>query len=167
MRNPPSAVSSTLLSGSREMSISSEGRSTSSFIRSIRLVPPAMNFAVGSATIWRTASATSLARAYWKLIMAAHRLLNRCYDVGIRSATADIATHKFANLVSALCVALGDQAGGGTDLSRSAVSALECIVINESLLQRMQGAIRRQPSTVVTLAPSFMTASVRQELIRR
>ena len=48
MRTPPSAVSSTLFSGSREMSISREGRSTSSFIRSIRLVPPAMNFAPGS-----------------------------------------------------------------------------------------------------------------------
>ena len=36
-----------LRSGSREMSISRDGRSTSSFIRSIRLVPPAMNFAVG------------------------------------------------------------------------------------------------------------------------
>ena len=34
-----------LLSGSREMSISRAGRSTSSFIRSIRLVPPAMNLA--------------------------------------------------------------------------------------------------------------------------
>src|SRR5207249_2826377 len=70
MRSPPSAVSSTDLRGSREMSISREGRSTFSFIRSMRLVPPAMNLAVGSAAIWRTASATSLARAYWKLIMA-------------------------------------------------------------------------------------------------
>lgn len=42
MRTPPSAVSSTLFSGSREMSISREGRSTSSFIWSIRLVPPAI-----------------------------------------------------------------------------------------------------------------------------
>ena len=47
MRRPPSGVSSTVLSGSRVMSISRDGRSTSSFIRSIRLVPPAMNFAVG------------------------------------------------------------------------------------------------------------------------
>ena len=41
-----------------------EGRSTSSFIRSSRLVPPAIDFAVGSAAIWRMASATSFARAY-------------------------------------------------------------------------------------------------------
>ena len=60
MRTPPSVVSSTLFSGSREMSINREGRSTSSFIKSIKLVPPAMNFAVGSPAICRTASATSL-----------------------------------------------------------------------------------------------------------
>jgi len=63
MRMPPSCVSSTLLSGKRVMSMSRVGRSTSSFMRSIRLVPPAMNFACGSAAIRRTASATSVARA--------------------------------------------------------------------------------------------------------
>ena len=47
MSRPPPAVSSTVCSGSREMSISRDGRSTSSFIKSIRLVPPAMNFAAG------------------------------------------------------------------------------------------------------------------------
>ena len=45
-------VSSMFFSGNREMSISRAGRSTSYFIRSIRLVPPAMNFAAGSAAIW-------------------------------------------------------------------------------------------------------------------
>ena len=91
---------STVLSGSREMSISRDGRSTSSFIRSIRLVPPAMNFASGSAAICRTASATSVARAYWKLIMiASHRLLDRRHDVGIGAAAADVAAHQFADLV--------------------------------------------------------------------
>ena len=47
MRKPPPAISSTLSSGSRETSISFAGRSTSIFIRSTRLVPPAMNFAPG------------------------------------------------------------------------------------------------------------------------
>ena len=80
-RPPPSPRPS--CSGSREMSISRVGRSTSSFIRSTRLVPPAMNFAAGSAAIWRTASATSLARAYWKLIMTAPSPAGsprRCWD---------------------------------------------------------------------------------------
>src|SRR2546421_11998652 len=107
------------------MSISREGRSTSSFIRSIRLVPPAMNFAVGSAAIWRTASATSSARAYWKLIMIAHHLLDRGNDVGIGATAADVAAHQLADLIGALRLALGDQAGGRADLSRRAVAALE------------------------------------------
>ena len=33
-------------------------------VRQMTAAPPAMNFAVGSAAIWRTASATSLAREY-------------------------------------------------------------------------------------------------------
>src|SRR6185436_4095638 len=68
MRTPPSVVSSTLFSGSREMSINREGRSTSSFIKSIKLVPPAMNFAVGSAVICRTASADVAAHQFTDLV---------------------------------------------------------------------------------------------------
>src|SRR4051794_9269943 len=138
------------------MSISRAGRSTLAFIRSIRLVPPAMNFAVGSAAIWRTASATSPARAYWKLIMAAsfllappgllaHRLLDRRYDVGIGAAAADVAAHELANLIGARRPALGDQACRRADLSRRAIAALERVMIDEGLLQRMQRALRRQP----------------------
>jgi hypothetical protein len=44
------------------MSISRLGRSTFSFIRSIRFVPPAMNLAAPSAATSRTAVATSPAR---------------------------------------------------------------------------------------------------------
>ena len=50
------------VSGRRVMSISRLGRSTFSFIRSIRLVPPAMNLAAPSAATSRTAVATSPAR---------------------------------------------------------------------------------------------------------
>jgi hypothetical protein len=53
-----------LVQGSFDTSISLAGRSTSIFIRSTRLVPPAMNFAPGLAAIWRTASATLLACEY-------------------------------------------------------------------------------------------------------
>ena len=66
------------------------------------------------------------------------------HDVGIGAAAADIAAHEFADFVGALRLALGDQAGGRTDLSRRAVAALERVVIDERLLQRMQRAIRRQ-----------------------
>ena len=78
-RRSPRPVSS----GSLEMSISLAGRSTSIFIRSTRLVPPATNFAPGLAAIWRTASATLAARAYWKPIMTAPSPAGsprRCWD---------------------------------------------------------------------------------------
>ncbi len=47
IRNPPSAVGSVLSSPRRVTSIKRVGASTSSFIKSRRLVPPAMNFAPG------------------------------------------------------------------------------------------------------------------------
>src|SRR5689334_20555402 len=102
------------------MSTSRDGRSTFTFTMSTRSVPPAMNFAVGSAARRRTASATSLARAYSKLIMIAslpHRLADRRDDVGIGAAAAEVAAHQLADLVGGLRLALGDQAGGGTDLA--------------------------------------------------
>ena len=40
--------------------------------------------------------------------------------------------------------AFGDQAGGGTDLARRAVAALEGVMLDEGLLQRMQRAALRQ-----------------------
>ena len=145
MRKPPSAVSSTVLSGSREMSISRVGRSTSSFIRSIRLVPPAMNFAVG---IGR-----DLAHRVGDVVGARileidhdlpHRLLDRRDDVGIGAAAADVAAHQLADLVGGLRLAFGDQPGRRADLSRRAVAALERVMVDERLLQRMQRAVRRQ-----------------------
>ena len=47
IRRPPSGVSSTWASGRRPTSIRCAGVSISSFIRSSRLVPPAMNLAFG------------------------------------------------------------------------------------------------------------------------
>ena len=66
-----------------------------------------------------------------------------------------------------LRLAFGDQADGRADLARRAVAALERIVLDERLLHRMQRAVLARPSIVVISAPSCMTASVRQELIRR
>jgi hypothetical protein len=97
----------------------------------------------------------------------AHRLLDRRDDVGIGAAAADVAAHQLADLVGGLRLAFGDQAGRRADLARRAVAALERVVVDERLLQRMQRAVRARPSMVVTCAPSFMTASVRQELTRR
>ena len=62
--------------------------------------------------------------------------------------------------------ALGDQPDRRADLARRAVAALEGVVLDERLLQRVQRVPSASPSIVVTSAPSFMTASVRQELMR-
>ena len=52
MRKPPALVSSISASGRPVMSMSRRGLATFSFIRSMRLVPPAMNLAFGSRAIW-------------------------------------------------------------------------------------------------------------------
>ena len=57
--------------------------------------------------------------------------------------------------------------GGRADLPGRAVTALECVVIDESLLQRMQRAVSSKALIGGDFAPSCITASVRQELIRR
>ena len=66
-----------------------------------------------------------------------HRLLDRRDDVGVRPAAAEIAAHQFANFVGARRLTLGNQARGGADLSRRTVAALERVVVDERLLQRM------------------------------
>ena len=75
------------------MSISRDGRATFSFMRSIRLVPPAMNFAAGSAAIWRTASATSLAREYSKLFIALRPF--RALSAALPNITSSMAATMF------------------------------------------------------------------------
>ena len=93
---------------------------------------------------WRTASATSVARGVLEVDHdCLHRLLDRRDDVGIGAAAADVAAHQFADLVGGLRLAFGDQARGRADLARRAVAALEGVVVDERLLQRVQ---RRRPS---------------------
>src|SRR5688500_17474978 len=68
METPP-ASGLISVSFKRERSTSSLGRSTSSFIRSRRFVPPARNFACGFATTARIAPFGPLARAYLNGLM--------------------------------------------------------------------------------------------------
>src|SRR5262249_52747861 len=66
------------------------------------------------------------------------------HDVGIGAATADIAAHQLANFIGGARLALGNQAGGGTDLPGGAVAALEGIMLDEGLLQRgKRGSLRQ------------------------
>jgi hypothetical protein len=62
-RSPPSAVASISASGNRLTSIRCDGCSIPSFIRSSRLVPPAMNLAFGVSAADLTAPSTLVARS--------------------------------------------------------------------------------------------------------
>jgi hypothetical protein len=61
---------------------------------------------------------------------------------------------------------LVEHADGRADLARRAVAALVAVVLDEGRLHRVQRCGVPRPSMVVTLAPSCITASVRQELMR-
>src|SRR5688572_16311740 len=121
METPPPAA---LISASfrRPRSTSSLGRSTSSFIKSRRLVPPARNLACWFAATARTAAVTSLARTYLngriallpsdaRELFLVHetprlgRLLARMHfldggeDSRVSAAPANVAAHPFADLL--------------------------------------------------------------------
>src|SRR5215471_11148717 len=106
----PVAVERICVKFKREMSTSSDGFSTPSFIRSTMFVPPAMNLELPFADIARTALSTSTARVYLNGCMAFLLLLrvqhakrvrrfarmdlpDRIDDVRIRSAAAQISAH--------------------------------------------------------------------------
>src|SRR5829696_6465368 len=119
METPPPAA---LISASfrRVRSTSSFGRSTSSFIRSRRLVPPARNFARGLAATPAAAAAGSLARTYLngligfpllpdprqlflpdeaprpRRLPARMGLLDGRDDLRVGAAAADVAAHPLA-----------------------------------------------------------------------
>jgi hypothetical protein len=69
--------------------------------------------------------------------MTSH-FLNRSDNVWISTTSADIATHTFANISVGFAARLGHQAYPRNDLTRCAVTTLESVMIDESLLQGMQ-----------------------------
>ena len=101
------------------------------------------------------------------MIAPAHRLLDCRNDVRVGAAATDIAAHQLADLVLALRPPFGDEARGGTDLARRTIAALEGVMLDKGLLQRMQHPVCREPFDRRDFWPSFMTAKVRQELTRR
>src|SRR5215208_2581643 len=120
---PPPGAAVISASFRRVRSTSSLGRSTSSFIKSRMLVPPARNFALGFAVTARAAASASLARVYlnglivFPLLSDARQLfildeapcpcrLFACMDfrdgrddAGISATAADVAAHTLAYLV--------------------------------------------------------------------
>src|SRR5262249_23250957 len=72
-----------------------------------------------------------------------HHLLNRCDNVGVSAAAANIATHELADFLCGFCPTLRDQPCRRANLPRRAVAALERIMVDERLLQRMPRALCR------------------------
>src|SRR5215217_7272482 len=123
MVTPPPGAAVISASFRRVRSTSSLGRSTSSFIKSRMLVPPARNFAFRFAVTARAAASASLARVYLNglivlpLLPDARQLFilneaprprclfpcmdlpDRRYDARISPAAADIAAHTLAYLI--------------------------------------------------------------------
>jgi hypothetical protein len=64
--------------------------------------------------------------------------LNGCDDVGISRAAADVAAHILANVGRSFGVALLDASDRRHDLARRAETALECVMLDERFLHRMQ-----------------------------
>ena len=149
MRRPPSGVCSTVLSGSREMSIS-RSRTLDVVFHQVDEVGAAGNelrrrvgrelpHGVGDVGCAR------ILEIDHDLCHRRHRLLDRGDDVGIGAAAADVAAHQLADFVGGRRPALRDEARGRADLTGRAVAALECVVVDEGLLQRMQRAVGGEP----------------------
>ena len=64
-------------------------------------------------------------------------------DVRIGGAAAEIAAHVFADLVVVARVALVHAGHGRQDLAGRAIAALEGVLVDEGLLHRVQGPVRR------------------------
>src|SRR5918994_3511756 len=122
METPPPAARLISVSLSRLRSTSSVGRSTSSFIRSSRFVPPARNLACGLASRAAAAAPVSVTRVYLNgriavllscsgqlllvgeapgVLRALARMdfLDGGNDPGVRPAATDVAAHALADLV--------------------------------------------------------------------
>src|SRR5690606_33607673 len=138
MRSP--SLASMPRSGSALMSSTRCGASTSSFIRSTSVVPPARNVP-GAAS---ASSAVAGAVSSNGRIGPPHplgRLLDRGDDVRVRGAAAEVAGHELAHVRDALLHG-GDR---GHDLPGGAEAALQRVLVDEGLLHRVQLAVGREP----------------------
>src|SRR5262245_63604636 len=74
-----------------------------------------------------------------------HYVLNRSDDVEVGAAAADVAAHQLTDVVRRARMAFGHQTNGGADLSWCAVATLECVVIDEGLLERVKRSVLSKP----------------------
>ena len=156
------------------------GVSTPSRIRSTRFVPPPRKPRAGSSASSATASAASSGALVPERPHRGRPRGSPAHDVDVGAAAAEVAAHALADLGAgrarhAAIVRDGARPAGArprqhahrrADLARRAVAALERIVLDERLLQRMQLVARRpDPRSVTTSAPSCATASARQRCV--
>src|SRR5262245_10951181 len=76
--------------------------------------------------------------------MTAPSLAESRDNVGVSAAAANIAAHELADFLRGFCPTLRDQPCRRANLPRRAVAALERIMVDERLLQRMQRALGRE-----------------------
>src|SRR5436190_20577911 len=76
--------------------------------------------------------------------LSATNLLHRGDDPWVCTAPADVAAHRFANVVVGRPPRFVEDRDGRHDLTRRAVAALEAVVRDERLLHRMQPLPRRE-----------------------
>src|SRR6266545_4605802 len=143
------------------MSIRRSGRITSSFIRSMRVVPPARKCVVpvplfhacavsiasrGVAAESNIKGRIALSFACPSSTRAELGLVHGRHDVGISAATADIPAHVLADRSVAFGMPFIHTADGRHDLSRRAIAALKGVMLDKGLLHGMQLAVRTRNS---------------------
>ena len=165
IRKPPSGVTSILSSASPFTSMRCAGFSISSFMRSSRLVPPAMNLALGIARRGgrgrgRCRRALVGERSHALISCRAVHFGDGLDDVRVRAAAADVAAHAFADFRlrgaawvrveilashgSARSLDFLQHRHRGADLSRRAIPTLEAVVLDERRLHGMHLLRRAQ-----------------------
>src|SRR5579872_3987774 len=121
--------------GSALMSVTCAGVRTLSFIRSTRVVPPARKVP-GAAR----AASTVAGAVRSKGRMGPPRLLDGGDDAGVRRAAADVAGHELPDVLDVLLDGLDRR----HDLAGGAEPALQGVLVDERLLDRVQLVLRGQ-----------------------
>src|ERR1700733_4653535 len=157
MRSPPSASGSMPSSpGTPVISRTRCGRRMPMRAQFSSSVPPARNVTSPS---WPSASRSSIerARAYEKACTSdlpeRRGRRHRGSDLRVSRAAADVAAHPLADLLIGRRMALTDAAHSGHDLAGGTEAALERVLVDKRLLDRMKPAVRGQPLDGSDLPP--------------
>src|SRR5882757_4681361 len=129
------------------MSTTDAGRSTVSRIRSTKVVPPAMYRPPAAPADSAARSSMALVKLNGNMGRASgprRGLRDRGDNVRVCAAPADVPAHPLPDLARRAGVFLRDASHPGHDLTGGAVAALERVVVDECLLQRVQSVPVRE-----------------------